>query len=324
MTPPRPPGRRTRRGHGRPARRPPRPPPGAPRPGSRAPPPCCAGSTPWSSTAPAGTPLSPPAPPSARRRQPDQRFPRTRHGAPRPSSPMRGRASPYRRRGPTPCDTLGSSPPVARSFSPARLNAVGAGQPASPRAGRARLHYVEREDPGHRHAGNRPAEHPSSPVRRFPMPSARPRYPSTPASQATPAPAVARTPSSAASLPNHLTDSLLRWCRGFVLVIGDDGGQRGDPQVGGGFAGRVLVPAAERGFDFACADAGAARAVQAGQDGAADVAGQVRGGGEDAAGAGDRELGGFDGDLVAGPVGVGARHGGDGVGDRDPQCLVDG
>src|ERR1035437_8950242 len=95
-------------------------------------------------------------------------------------------------------------------------------------------------------------------------------------------------------------------CRGFVLVIGDDGGQRGDPQVGGWFAGRVLVPAAERGFDFACADAGAARAVQAGQDGAADLSGQVRGGGEDAAGAGDRELGGFDGDLVAGPVGVGA------------------
>src|ERR1035437_5559692 len=85
--------------------------------------------------------------------------------------------------------------------------------------------------------------------------------------------------------------------RGFVLVIGDDGGQCGDPQVGGGFAGRVLVPAAERGFDFACADAGAARAVQAGQDGAADLSGEVRGGGEDAAGAGDRELGGFDGDL---------------------------
>ena len=51
-------------------------------------------------------------------------------GALRPSSPMRGRASPSRRRGPTPCDTLGSSPPVARSFSPARLNAVGAGLPA--------------------------------------------------------------------------------------------------------------------------------------------------------------------------------------------------
>src|ERR1035437_7856038 len=71
----------------------------------------------------------------------------------------------------------------------------------------------------------------------------------------------------------------LSGCRGFVLVIGDDGGQRGDPQVGGGFAGRVLVPAAERGFDFACADAGAARAVQAGQDGAAGLSGAAPGGG---------------------------------------------
>ncbi len=43
----------------------PRPARGAPRPGSRAPPPCCAGSTPWSSTAPAGIPRSPPAPPAA-------------------------------------------------------------------------------------------------------------------------------------------------------------------------------------------------------------------------------------------------------------------
>src|ERR1035441_2703572 len=30
-------------------------------------------------------------------------------------------------------------------------------------------------------------------------------------------------------------------CRGFVLVIGDDGGQRGDPQVGGWFAGRGQI-----------------------------------------------------------------------------------
>ena len=48
---------------------------------------------------------------------------------------MRGRASPQGRRGPAPEETLGSSPPVAWSFSPARLNAVGAGPAA--RRGRA-------------------------------------------------------------------------------------------------------------------------------------------------------------------------------------------
>ena len=58
----------------------PRPARGAPRPGWRAPRPCCAGSTPWSSTAPAGTPRSPPAPPpastprAASPRRPDQRI----------------------------------------------------------------------------------------------------------------------------------------------------------------------------------------------------------------------------------------------------------
>jgi transposase IS116/IS110/IS902 family protein len=64
-------------------------------------------------------------------RQPDQRShpARSRCGRLRPSSSMRGRASPSRRRGPTPYDTLGSPPPVARCFSPARLNAVGAGHP---------------------------------------------------------------------------------------------------------------------------------------------------------------------------------------------------
>ena len=73
--------------HGRPAQRP-RPARGAPRPGSRAPPRCCAGSTPCSSTAPAGTLTSPPVaasastPPAARRRPPEQRFAaRTRTGA---------------------------------------------------------------------------------------------------------------------------------------------------------------------------------------------------------------------------------------------------
>jgi hypothetical protein len=113
---------------------------GAPRPGWRAPPPCSAGSTAWSSTTPAGIPPPPPAPAAAttprktRRRLPDQHFmPHPAQGAPRPSSPMRGRASPHFRRGPAPPDTLGSSPPVARTFSPARLNAVGAGLPASRR-----------------------------------------------------------------------------------------------------------------------------------------------------------------------------------------------
>ena len=59
-------------------RRSPRPAPGAPGPASPAPPPCCAGSTAWSSTAPAGIPPSLPAPPAGatprttRRRPPDQ------------------------------------------------------------------------------------------------------------------------------------------------------------------------------------------------------------------------------------------------------------
>ena len=45
-------------------RRRPRPAPGAPRPASRVPPPCCAGSTAWSSTTPAGILPSPPARPA--------------------------------------------------------------------------------------------------------------------------------------------------------------------------------------------------------------------------------------------------------------------
>ena len=118
-------------------RRRPRHAPGAPRPASRAPPPCCAGSTAWSSTRPAGIPAAPPVPPAgtmprkSRRRLPDQRFsPPSGTGALDFPPPMRGRASPHFRRGPAPPDTLGSSPLVARSFSPARLNAVGAGVPA--------------------------------------------------------------------------------------------------------------------------------------------------------------------------------------------------
>ena len=80
--------------------------------------------------------MSPPVPPAgtmprkSRRRLPDQPF------SPPPCTgaldlpPDEGRASPHFRRGPAPPDTLGSSPLVARSFSPARLNAVGAGVPA--------------------------------------------------------------------------------------------------------------------------------------------------------------------------------------------------
>ena len=103
----------------RPARRPPRPGRGAPRPASRAPPRCCAGSTPWSSTTPAGIPRSPPAgPPASTLRAPggggltSAGCPH-RYGRPRPSSPMRGRASPSRRRGPpraTPWAALPRSP----------------------------------------------------------------------------------------------------------------------------------------------------------------------------------------------------------------------
>ena len=117
----------------------------------RAPPRCCAGSTPSWSMAPAGTLTSPSAAkttrlPPATWRQPDQRIPHHVTGAlDQAFPPDEGRASPPRRRGPTSCDTLGSSPLVARSFSPARLNAVGAGL-----HGRARLHYAEREAPGHK------------------------------------------------------------------------------------------------------------------------------------------------------------------------------
>jgi hypothetical protein len=68
-----------------------------------------------------------------------------------------------------------------------------------------------------------------------------------------------------------------------------------------GFAVGMLVPAAERGLDLAGADAGPAEEVQARQDGAADVAGQVAGGTGDTAGGGDEVLRGLHGDLVARP-----------------------
>src|SRR5712692_10016346 len=104
--------------------------------------------------------------------------------------------------------------------------------------------------------------------------------------------------------------ALLSVCRCRRVVMADRGCDLDDPQVGAGLAGRVLVPAAERGFDPAGADAWPAGRVQAGQDGPADVPGQVARAVQDVAGAGDQGLGCFDGDLVAGPVGVGARDGG--------------
>src|SRR5712692_312136 len=97
--------------------------------------------------------------------------------------------------------------------------------------------------------------------------------------------------------------ALLSVCRCRRVVMADRGCDLDDPQVGAGLAGRVLVPAAERGFDPAGADAWPAGRVQAGQDGPADVPGQVARAVQDVAGAGDQGLGCFDGDLVAGPVG---------------------
>ena len=206
-----------------PHRLPRRPGGGAPRPGWPAPPRCCAGSTPWWSTAPAGIPAWPPAakipwlPPPASRRPPDQRSytsSRTTR-CPGPTLPDEGRASPLARRGPTSRDTLGSSPLVARSFSPARLNAVGAGL-----HGRARLHYVEREAPGHKapalphHRGtslpaqvgaSTPANGP--PTRNHPGPEA------TRASRSNTRPGQRHQSKINNEIPQYrLTHILLRWC----------------------------------------------------------------------------------------------------------------
>jgi hypothetical protein len=110
-------------------------------------------------------------------------------------------------------------------------------------------------------------------------------------------------------------------------VVGGDGlaGDLGDLLAGGRFSWWVLVPAAEGGLDAAGADSGPAGRVEAGEDGAADAAGQVVVGAGDVAGGDDEVLGGVDGGLVAGPVGVGpGGRGLDGVGDGDAQCLVEG
>src|ERR1035438_9297838 len=109
-----------------------------------------------------------------------------------------------------------------------------------------------------------------------------------------------------------------------MVFRADVGGDAGDAVRPRGFAVGVLVPAAERGFDLAGADAGPAGAVEAGEDSAADVAGQVAVWPGDAGGGGDEVPGGLDGDLVAGPVRVGAGDGLDGVGDRGAQRLVNG
>ena len=109
---------------------------------------------------------------------------------------------------PTPCLTLGSSPLVAWTFSPARLNAVGAGVPALCRARRARLHYVGREDPGDGHR-NRAAQRPPS---RRGIPHARTRRTPGPAGPAAVKPQI-RTHSLRApeTLRNRLTHRFLRW-----------------------------------------------------------------------------------------------------------------
>src|ERR1019366_1397495 len=118
-------------------------------------------------------------------------------------------------------------------------------------------------------------------------------------------------------------DRWRRVCAGWwpwLILSGD----LGDWLACGGAAGGVPGPAGRRGFDSASADPGPTGPVQAFKHGAADVAGEVTGTGDDIAGAYDQRLGGFDGDLVAGAVGAGARDGGDGVGDREPQRLAAG
>jgi hypothetical protein len=84
-----------------------------------------------------------------------------------------------------------------------------------------------------------------------------------------------------------------------VVIRADVGGDAGDAVVGAGFSVGVPVPAAERGFDLAGADAGRRWAVQVRQDGPADVAGQVAAGIGDIRGSGEEVLAGLDGGLVA-------------------------
>ena len=162
--------------HGRPRQRVPRPARGAPRPGSRAPPRCCAGSTPWSSTAQAGTPtcsgLGSLHLPGGGRLTSASIAPPLLRGALRPSSPMRGERA-RMAVGDNPADNPGQLSPgrpelLTNSVERCR------GRPARiTRARRARLHYVEREDPGDGRQ-NRAAGHPSSRRGSSPCPQSDP------------------------------------------------------------------------------------------------------------------------------------------------------
>ena len=91
--------------------------------------------------------------------------------------------------------------------------------------------------------------------------------------------------------------------------------------------GRLVVAVEVAGggaFDLAGAVAGPAGGQQGGQDGAADDAGQVGGRGADPCGGGELVAGGFQGGGEAGPVGVGAGPGLDGVDHGHAQQLVEG
>src|ERR1022692_4351701 len=103
---------------------------------------------------------------------------------------------------------------------------------------------------------------------------------------------------------------------GLRTVVGGGGG--------GGAAGVGFVPGGDGGFDLADAGARPPGVQQACQDGAADVAGEVGGAGDDVPGFDEEVFGGLQGDGEAGAVGVGA---GDGLGGGDhgpAQCLVEG
>jgi hypothetical protein len=103
-----------------------------------------------------------------------------------------------------------------------------------------------------------------------------------------------------------------------------------DVDAEGGFVAaavdlQALVGVAGQGaFDSAGAQPQAAVGHQVVQDAAADGAGQVdHGGGDDVGGLDDLVSGGFESDGEAGPVRVGAGGRVDGVGDRDPDDLID-
>jgi hypothetical protein len=104
------------------------------------------------------------------------------------------------------------------------------------------------------------------------------------------------------------------------------GGEDGD--VDGGLVGGAVdfasgVVLGDGALDDAGADAQPPVGHQAGQDEAADPAGEVdAGAGDDARGQGDLVAGGVQGDGEAGPVGVGARDGAGGVGDGGAEGLV--